>query len=232
MSNKTTPQIITVSDITLGVNPGDFYGPMAGVLVGTDVPALLTASIPLNQFNAPTNFSFLGGVGPHDLNINNLTTLSAGLLYSGVANAFNNTLASTATNMANVTTVNSAQITTNPGNWSITSNPAAAAQSTITRAGVVGNRHICTSIHATMQHVAAGATALLKVFLRDGASGIGGILWSANIIDPGLGNSIPISLSGLSIVGTAGNAMTLEFDFAGGGGVQQNVSMTGYTVTT
>lgn len=114
-----------------------------------------------------------------------------------------------------------------PGNWSVTSDPAVNTQATVTRAGVVGVSHVCTSIGLCLSNSGAAASAIVKAYLRDGASGVGAVLWSANIIaGPGFGDYVHIS--GLNIVGTAGNAMTLEFAAAGGANTQENVSLTGY----
>lgn len=115
------------------------------------------------------------------------------------------------------------------GNWSIQSDPAVNTQATITRAaGGGGIRHICTSIHATLS---AGATAsgIVKVYLRDGATGAGAILWSGSLKVP-VESTANISISGLSIVGSVNTAMTLEFSAAGGATTQENVSLTGYSV--
>lgn len=113
------------------------------------------------------------------------------------------------------------------GDWSVHSDPAAATQATITRAaGAAGVRHICTSISATFS---AGATAgaAVKVYLRDGITGAGAILWSGSLAVP-IGGSQNIVISDLSIVGLAATAMTLEFAAAGAAGTFQNVSLTGY----
>lgn len=114
------------------------------------------------------------------------------------------------------------------GNWSIQNDPAVNIQATITRAGSTGFRHICTSITATL---AAGATAgaAVKVYLRDGVSGVGAILWSGALTAP-IGGSNDLIITGLSIVGNTGAAMTLEFAAAGGLTTFENVSLTGYTV--
>lgn len=115
------------------------------------------------------------------------------------------------------------------GNWAIQHDPAANTQATISRAaGGVVIRHICTSIHATFS---AGATAgaAVKVYLRDGATGVGAILWSGSLA-VAIGGTANLALSGLSIVGSANAAMTLEFASAGGLTTFENVSLTGYTV--
>ena len=115
------------------------------------------------------------------------------------------------------------------GNWSIHHDPAVNVQATITRAaGAAGVRHICTSSSATF---AAGATAgaAVKVYLRDGATGAGTILWSGVLTAPVASDS-KLLLSGLSVVGSAATAMTLEFAAAGGLTTFENVSLTGYSV--
>lgn len=121
-----------------------------------------------------------------------------------------------------------------PGEWTALHVPATATQATISKAaGAAGVRHICTSITATL---AAGASALaagapLTVNLRDGATGAGTVLWTSIInIPANAAESNTITISGLSIVGTAATAMTLEFAAAGGTNSYQSVSMTGYSV--
>lgn len=113
------------------------------------------------------------------------------------------------------------------GDWSINANPAAATQAAITRAaGAAGIRHICTSIFASFS---AGTTAgaAVKVYLRDGLTGAGPILWSGSLAVP-VGDSRQITASGLSIVGSEATDMTLEFAAAGAVTTFQNVSLTGY----
>lgn len=115
------------------------------------------------------------------------------------------------------------------GNWSVSADPAVNVAASATRAaGAAGVRHICTSIAASLS---AGATAsgIVKVYLRDGAAGVGPVLWSANLVVP-IGGAANINLSGLSIVGSAAAAMTLEFSAAGGATTQENVTLTGYSV--
>lgn len=109
--------------------------------------------------------------------------------------------------------------------WSVQHTPAAATQATITKAAVAGYRHVCDSITAT---IACGATAQtpIQVVLRDGATGVGAILWSAKLAAPvnGMGD---IEMTDLGIPGTSGNAMTLEFTGAGVAASEQAVAMVG-----
>jgi hypothetical protein len=114
-----------------------------------------------------------------------------------------------------------------PGQWTSNHTPNAATQATITKtAGGAGVRHICYGITAT---IACGTTAQtpLTVYLRDGATGAGTVLWSATISAPanGVGG---ICITDLNIVGSANTAMTLEFSGAGVADSKQAVTLMGY----
>lgn len=122
-----------------------------------------------------------------------------------------------------------AMLVTAPGEWSEQNNPAANMQATTTHAaGAAGERHICKSIHGSL---AAGATAsaIVKLFLRDGLTGAGPVLWAGVLACP-IGDSREITISGLNIVGSLATAMTLEFNLAPGATVFETISLTGYTV--
>jgi len=121
-------------------------------------------------------------------------------------------------------------IDTKPLEWSIQHTPAAGVQATITRAASAGVKHVATAISVVLVGGAAGETGPVYVYLRDGASGLGTILWGATLRAP-TANSVPISLTGLNIPGTAGNAMTLEFAFAPAATTLESVALTGYETT-
>lgn len=125
---------------------------------------------------------------------------------------------------------NGALLVAEPGEWAVSAIPAAATRATVTLAGAVGTRHVCRSITACLVNDAAAQTGPCFVYLRDGASGVGAILW-AGVLRGGANANGQISLSGLNIVGTAGNDMTLEFDVAPDAGHNQTVAMTGYSAT-
>lgn len=110
--------------------------------------------------------------------------------------------------------------------WSINHTPGAAAQATITRAAIPLMRHICTSIGAVITTVGT-LQGPIQINLRDGATGAGTILWSQSIQLPVNGIAI-IMISDLSIPGTNGNAMTLEWSAAGVAASQESVALTGY----
>lgn len=114
--------------------------------------------------------------------------------------------------------------------WSVQNTPSAATQATITKAAVAGIRHVCDSICAT---IACGATAQtpIQVVLRDGLTGAGAILWSAKLAAP-VNGQCKVELNSLSIPGTAGNAMTLEFVAAGVAASEEAVSMVGLDVAS
>ena len=112
------------------------------------------------------------------------------------------------------------------GGWAITSAPAVSTQATATKAaGAAGVRHVLTSIQASLNAVVAQAQ--VGIVVRDGASGVGAILWQDRVTAPA-GVDVRISLSGLSIEGTAGNAMTVEFTAAPTATNFETVSATGY----
>lgn len=123
--------------------------------------------------------------------------------------------------------------------WGIEQRPAALAQATVTRAaGGPGARHVCTGITASVFIPVGDAgvfTAPYQVVLRDGATGAGTVLWSSlagQLSGASSRWTDHIQLSGLSIVGSANTAMTLEFTTAAAGGsttTQMQVALQGYT---
>lgn len=117
-----------------------------------------------------------------------------------------------------------AEICTEPGYQSIVSTPAAATQATVTAPALTGNgRHVCKAISAA---IAAGATAQtpIRAVLRDGATGVGTILWSKKLSAP-VNQCASVDLSGLSIVGSPNTAMTLEFVAAGVAASEEDVTL-------
>lgn len=114
-----------------------------------------------------------------------------------------------------------------PGEWSIVSFPAANTQATATiAAGGAGVRHVARSIHFSL---AAGATAAaaLNVFVRDGATGVGTVIWAGVIAAP-VGDAREISLP-VHLLGTANTAMTIEFAAAAGATTVEACTLTGYS---
>jgi hypothetical protein len=84
---------------------------------------------------------------------------------------------------------------------------------------------VCKSI--TVSIAAVAAQGAINVVLRDGATGVGAILWQAVLI-AAAGTSDRITLSGLNIAGSAGNAMTLETTAAPAATNFAVVSLSGY----
>lgn len=122
--------------------------------------------------------------------------------------------------------VSNVQLVTNPGEWTLTNAPAAATIATATRAAVAGVRHILKSIQASVQAVAAQSAPLLVV-VRDGATGVGTILWQDRLLAP-IGFNDDISVAGINIAGTTGNAMTVEFTTAPAATNFATISASGY----
>lgn len=125
------------------------------------------------------------------------------------------------------------QVVTPPGDWSIRHTPALNVQATITRAvGAAGQCHMATSISACVLLGAGAAAANIDVVLRDGAAGVGAILWSRalTVVGSAAGSQCTVDLSGLSIIGTAATAMTLEVTAAPGAANRASVALTGRTI--
>jgi hypothetical protein len=114
-----------------------------------------------------------------------------------------------------------------PADWAVQHTPVAATQATISKAGIAGFAHSCTSITVTLAAVGAQAAELVFV-LRDGASGAGTILWTAGFVAAAT-VAHNLTISGLNIKGTRGTAMTLETTAAPAATNLAKVSMTGRT---
>ena len=127
---------------------------------------------------------------------------------------------------------NGASLSVAPGNWSAVSNPAAGTQGSASRAaGAAGVRHVANCISFSAGSIVAPALTALTVNLRDGASGVGTIIWTHEVIIPATTgeDTPPVNLCGLNIVGTAATAMTLEWS-AALANLSEAVSLSGYDV--
>jgi hypothetical protein len=116
------------------------------------------------------------------------------------------------------------------GHWSQSHEPAVTVRATTTKAAVAGTRHICTGFSGSLIAVAAIGVSYLRV--RNSTTGAGTILWSMAFTCPAgvTATCINYALSGLSLAGTSGNAMTVEWDGAPGATNFQAVSMCGYSL--
>jgi len=85
---------------------------------------------------------------------------------------------------------------------------AATAPVAVIPASAGGLRNQLNTLVVTLNAVAA--QGVLTVVVRDGATGVGAILWSVIIGPLGAANSQILSISGLNITGTAGSEMTIE----------------------
>lgn len=112
-----------------------------------------------------------------------------------------------------------------PTDFSVVSVPAVSTQATVTKAAQAGMGHVCTGIYAALMAVAA--QTIIALNLRDGVSGAGTILWSKQYVVP-INGILDINISDLSIKGTIGNAMTLEWSAAPVANNFESVTLTGY----
>lgn len=117
-----------------------------------------------------------------------------------------------------------AMLVSSPGEWTAHDAPAAATMATATRAAAPGTSQVCRSITVSIATVAAQAP--LEFVLRDGATGVGAIRWRLKL-SALAGDCKAVTISGLNIYGTGGNAMTLESVGAPAAGNFATVSMTG-----
>lgn len=107
----------------------------------------------------------------------------------------------------------SAAVLAAQGRWSLALTPAAGVLATVTQPAAPKVTHVCTGILVTFGAIAAPVATELQWALRDGASGAGPILLAGVVEVPAAAfNAPPVSLTGLYIPGTPGNAMTLEFN--------------------
>jgi hypothetical protein len=116
-----------------------------------------------------------------------------------------------------------------PGEWVVSASPAANIQATVTRASAAGVRHIARVIAADLGANPAPGATLANPVLRDGASGIGSPLWQRLLtLQAVAGSSDHAQAASYNLVGTAGNAMTLEFLAAAGANTFEAVLLSGF----
>ncbi|MGH7744387.1 MAG: hypothetical protein ACREQ5_06135 [Candidatus Dormibacteria bacterium] len=150
-------------------------------------------------------------------------TVARNTLFNGVS--WDRAFSASAANQAAQPKVGVA-VVTGPGNWTLVNAPVAATQATATRAaGAAGVRHVLTSINASIN--ATAAQGQVSVVVRDGATGVGTIIWEDRL-SAVIGTDSRVSLSGLNIVGSAATAMTVEFTAAPAATNFETVSATGY----
>lgn len=115
-----------------------------------------------------------------------------------------------------------------PGHWTLHGNDTVNPVS-LTRAAVAGTRHVLRTILAVFGAGSGiAASRFVHLYVRDGASGAGGILWEAFVSVPNAAGSCTIvELSGLSVVGSVNTAMTVEFS-ASFADTYESISATGY----
>jgi len=126
---------------------------------------------------------------------------------------------------------NGALSTVLPGNWGISSNPGGDNLATVSRsAGAAGVRHVANCVSVTWINNTASGPLGETVAIRDGATGVGTILWQ-NVLSAtsSAGSSTVLNFCGLNLVGSPATAMTIEF-LAAHSSFQEAVDLTGYDV--
>ena len=114
-----------------------------------------------------------------------------------------------------------------PDTWDINSEPGLGVQATVSLAGVPGVRHVAQVIAATMVQTGTTATNDFLV-IRDGACGSGTVIFDVRMsVTTTGGDQKNVYLSGMNVIGTAGNAICIEFG-TGHTGVIENVNLLGF----
>lgn len=97
--------------------------------------------------------------------------------------------------------------------WTITNRSAAGSAATASQAAPASanttNRQVnrLRALQCSLQGVAAGTDQLV---VRDGATGVGNIIWTSDMIVAVNGYAL-LSLTGLDLRASPGNALTVEF---------------------
>ena len=109
--------------------------------------------------------------------------------------------------------------------FNVTFTGAAGAVATVTQAAAgAGRRNVCQFFTCAAGVSVAGTPR--RIILRDGATGVGTIVWSGFLIP----NLAPWFNGSLFLVGTANTAMTLEFEVNGDATEIQSVNLGGIVI--
>jgi len=114
--------------------------------------------------------------------------------------------------------------------WVLNSAPAANTLATATKAAAgAGVKNVLIALSAAFVAGAVAPAAVnVTVLIRDGATGVGTILWSRVLSLPAVaGEHRGFDISGLRIDGTPNTALTVEFSAAGGANTFESVAAYG-----
>lgn len=124
-----------------------------------------------------------------------------------------------------------APVTEKTGRWSVTSNPAGGTVASASIALEAGVKHVVDTVCFSAGSTAAPAATSLQVNIRDGATGAGTVIGVFEVDVPAAAgqNVAPTCVSNLNLVGTAGTAMTAEFN-SGLASLKESIFITGHNV--
>ena len=108
--------------------------------------------------------------------------------------------------------------------FNVTFTGAAGVVGTVTQAAGAGRRNVCTSLSCFAALSTGGISR--RAVLRDGATGVGAILWSGFLLP----DFAPPIETLLFIIGSANTSMTLEFLVNGDATEIQGVNLGGMTI--
>lgn len=110
---------------------------------------------------------------------------------------------------------------------SATSLPGAGGLATLTFPATAGRTYSIASVASSFQDFGAVAAQGAYLYVRDGLTGVGAVLWGQFLAFPSVVGSIDHNTPVGPITGTTGNAMTVEFSVAIGN-VLQSISASVY----
>jgi hypothetical protein len=117
---------------------------------------------------------------------------------------------------------------TTRGKWYAVNVPAANTAAVAVQAAAPASNDVnrCQTLTVTVAGDGTHATGILEAVLRDGATGVGTIIW-AGLLAAGATGADHIQLTGLDLRSSVGNALTLEFTSAPPNTCQCTAAMAG-----
>lgn len=118
-----------------------------------------------------------------------------------------------------------------PKSQSVLNAPATGNQATVTIAAASGLRHVADCISYSAVSITAPVQTFVLVILRNGATGVGPVIWQHSLLLTATANTNypAFSYCGLNRLGSTNTDMTLEFS-AGVANVTEVVNLTYYDV--
>lgn len=227
LGSTVAAQSVYVLELPPGRQSAEFAQIIGSMLGSSGTPQIVRV-----EDGAGTSLATVATTNADALGTGNPGLLELGLMYGFNGATWDRLRTAAGINVAALSGLG-ALLTLTPGEWGLSADPGANVVATATRAGVAGVRQVARSITCTLVAGAVAPAAQSVLFvLRDGLSGVGAILWQGRIsMEAVAGKSpSPLIIGGLNLVGSPGNAMTIEATVAAGANTFETVALTGTTV--